>query len=394
MPPSRSGNMTRRGSADTLRPSSVLVIGDGPAACSAAIGLRGAGVEVRLTRPVTRGTPRMGDSLSPHGRLLIRRLGLDDTFVADEHLPCHANRSDWGSIGTRHVDFIGHCLGVAHHVDRERFDAGLRERVRAMDARFDVDARGLSVQRDGDRWHCTCAEAAFHCDFVIDASGRASWFARRQGARRLREDRQVALLASGVAARWPGDTMSAVESTRDGWWYSAPAPRGRWTAAFFTDPDLLDREWRGDRGWQGLLDASRFTRERLDAHGVTLLRHDVIVAADSARLDRMAGDGWLAVGDAAMSFDPLSSHGLTVALQSGVDAARTVIAHRAGDTRALAQYAGRLDAAFQEYSRQRLALYRAESRFADQLYWQRRHRLGQNGGRWSHEREGESRTNE
>lgn len=374
-----------------MRAPSVLVIGDGPAASSSAIGLRGAGAEVRLTRPVPTASPRLGDSLSPHGRLLVRRLGLDDAFVADEHLPCHANRSDWGPAGTRHVDFIGHCLGVAHHVDRERFDARLRERALAMGARFDVETRGLSVHRDGERWHCVHSGGTFDCDFVVDASGRASWFARRQGARRIREDRQVALLASGEPACWPGDTMSAVESTPGGWWYSAPAPRRRWTLAFFTDPDLLDREWRGASGWQSLLDTSRSTRERLDAHGVALQRHEVIVAAESARLDRMAGAGWLAAGDAAMSLDPLSSHGLTVALQSGIDAANAVLARGSDDEAALTKYAHKLEAAFAVYSRQRLALYRSESRFADQTYWQRRHRVGQNGDQWTHEREGESR---
>ncbi len=95
-----------------------------------------------------------------------------------------------------------------------------------------------------------------------------------------------------------------------------------------------------------------------------------------------------------MSFDPLSSHGLTVALQSGIDAARTVLAHGSGDGGALTQYARRLEAAFTGYSRQRLALYRAESRYSDKLYWRRRHRVDDNGDGWSHRREGESRRSE
>jgi|KBSSwiStaDraftv2_1062776.scaffolds.fasta_scaffold479824_2 hypothetical protein len=45
-----------------------------------------------------------------------------------------------------------------------------------------------------------------------------------------------------------------------------------------------------------------------------------VVTAHSSRLDRVSGDGWLAVDDAAMAFDPLSSQGLTHALASGIRA--------------------------------------------------------------------------
>jgi flavin-dependent dehydrogenase len=39
--------------------------------------------------------------------------------------------------------------------------------------------------------------------------------------------------------------------------------------------------------------------------------------AGGARLEPLHGNGWLACGDAALSFDPLSSQGLLTALYSG-----------------------------------------------------------------------------
>jgi flavin-dependent dehydrogenase len=39
--------------------------------------------------------------------------------------------------------------------------------------------------------------------------------------------------------------------------------------------------------------------------------------AGGARLEPFHGDGWLACGDAALSFDPLSSQGLLTAIYSG-----------------------------------------------------------------------------
>lgn len=46
--------------------------------------------------------------------------------------------------------------------------------------------------------------------------------------------------------------------------------------------------------------------------------------ASGAWLDPVCGEGWIACGDAALAFDPLSSQGLLGALASGVAAARAI----------------------------------------------------------------------
>jgi FADH2 O2-dependent halogenase len=52
-------------------------------------------------------------------------------------------------------------------------------------------------------------------------------------------------------------------------------------------------------------------------------------------LDRFAGDGWVAVGDAARFIDPVFSSGLSVALESARRASEAIInALAAGDVRA------------------------------------------------------------
>lgn len=48
-------------------------------------------------------------------------------------------------------------------------------------------------------------------------------------------------------------------------------------------------------------------------HGISLR----VLPAESSRLDVIAGDGWLALGDAAAAYDPLSSYGIASAMGSG-----------------------------------------------------------------------------
>lgn len=79
-----------------------------------------------------------------------------------------------------------------------------------------------------------------------------------------------------------------------------------------------------------------------------------------------------AVGDAAVCYDPLSAHGLTLALASGRDAAAAVAAHLAGDCDALPAYADRLHQAYLHYAGMRSEYYTNQMRWPEAPFWSRR----------------------
>ena len=90
-------------------------------------------------------------------------------------------------------------------------------------------------------------------------------------------------------------------------------------AVYMTDADLLRRQcgaWPAF--WQARLQQTIHTQSRLRAFDLQAALR--VVAANSSRLNYVSGRGWLAVGDAAMAFDPLSSQGLVQALASGIRA--------------------------------------------------------------------------
>lgn len=359
----------------------VAVLGAGPAGCSAAIMLASAGHRVGLLapasppRPLARcGAVRIGDSLAPEAAPVLRRLGVWTAFKADGHLPCHSNRSVWGSDRPHQLDFIHHPQGHGYHIDRECFDRRLLERAVELGAALVPLTAPLAVVRAGERWQLMAGAVNIDAARVVDASGRAAWFARRQGAQRCDHGPQVALVAwlQGHGGR-ADDGASLIEAVADGWWYSAPLPGGRWSTAFFTDADLHDhRALRTEHGWRAALAAAPLTSERLAVDSPRWRGRPSFVPADSGRLDHPCGAGWVAVGDAAISYDPLSAHGLTVALASGVDAGDALHRELAGDLAATDGYARRLRGAFEAYAAMRLRLYCSETRFTDQPYWARR----------------------
>src|SRR5204863_2365260 len=77
--------------------------------------------------------------------------------------------------------------------------------------------------------------------------------------------------------------------------------------------------------------------------------------AESAALDQAHGTGWLAVGDAACSFDPLSSLGIRHALESGTWAASAVDEALHGKLNSLHLYGSKINGRIREFEGLKLA---------------------------------------
>jgi flavin-dependent dehydrogenase len=164
-----------------------------------------------------------------------------------------------------------------------------------------------------------------------------------------------------------------IESAPDGWWYTALLPSGERVAAWLTDADLAERaELLSPAGFAARLRASPHLGALLARHGYALHGRPRGAGAGSARLDRFAGDGWLAVGDAALSFDPLSSQGMLNALYTGLRGGQALAAALSGDRTGIAVYAHRMEAVYGTYLRNRLAFYATETRWAGHPFWRRR----------------------
>ncbi len=362
----------------------ILIIGGGPAGTTTAIFLSQLGYSVVLLTRRSRVKHKIGESLSPFANAILKQLGVWDTFVADGHLPCYGNKSSWGKPQLDYYDFINHPLGHAWHIDRCLFEQRLMERAIEMGAELINSSLIGNVDKAKGKWQVQIdrGTTTIKAKFVVDASGRNHYWARCQGIKRLHDDRQIALVTFLTAKHLPlEDTSSLVEAVPDGWWYSARLPDGSLVTAFMTDIDLHQRqEILQEIGWNKLLDKTYYTAKRVRDQRKLALRdrysfldeQPLLVAANSSRLQSFCGEDWLAVGDAAMSYDPLSSHGLTMAMVSGRDAAQAISGQLNDDRQALDTYAHQMDLAYSNYAAMRSQFYRRETRWSDFPYWLRR----------------------
>jgi len=166
------------------------------------------------------------------------------------------------------------------------------------------------------------------------------------------------------------DSRTLIESGPDGWWYTALLPSQQRVVAYLTDADLAPQELRSKQGFLAQLSRTKHISACLRAYDDAV--EDVkTVQANSARLDSFVGEGWTAVGDAAVAFDPLSSQGILTALFTGLKAAEALC--QSSTPNAFTGYSYRLTTIYNAYLQNRSAFYAQEQRWATHPFWRRRH---------------------
>ncbi|WCM86295.1 FAD-dependent monooxygenase [Acidovorax sp. NCPPB 3576] len=386
----------------TLQPPQafdVAIAGGGPAGASCAIPLARAGLRVLLADGGSERAFRIGEGLPPPVRSLLGELGVLDRVLEDGHRPSYGTLAYWGGLAGHANDTLRQLHGNGLQLDRVRFDTALR--AAASEAGCEValathlqcddaeEAKASTNPSAGNGTDAAAPPSAPHrlqlrragaplvqvtARWLIDASGRMATQACRLGARRRHYDRLLAFYQRLRSdSRTDQDGRTWVEAVEDGWWYSVLLPSGERVVAFLGDADQLDRRalLEHDGLWQHLQHTAHLGALCAE-HGYR--PHGAVQGADacSAELDRAAGERWLAVGDAALAFDPLSSKGIGNALYTGLRAAQALLAHEAGDLRAPERYADHLRDIHRVYRKQLQGFYAMETRWPDAPFWARR----------------------
>ncbi|KXF74749.1 FAD-binding monooxygenase [Paramesorhizobium deserti] len=380
----------------------VVIVGSGPAGSATAITLAKYGRRVLLVERRESSSFKLGESLPPASIGLIKHF-LGDPEGPEQQLPglfsTAGNVSLWASEQADIADFFFTPSGHGLCIDRLAFDEALRANAVRAGATLlkGIGLRSCARIADGSyNWQFTfISDAGIRQDrarYLVDCSGRQAVVARMLGVPITPDDDQLFAYAQWFSCTGDDDDRyTRIEAAPAGWWYSNRLPgadggeTGR-LVVFHSDRDLPTARLAASRqGFDQLLNGSTHIAPLLKAGGYHPCRTIRGAPANSQRLRDFGGDAWIAVGDAAQAYDPLSSQGIDKALRTASHAGHMIhyaLTDRPQSAAGLGmgniyihQYVEQQRQLWQTYLSRRDFYYGIQPRWSDQPFWQRRRQL-------------------
>ena len=323
----------------------VIVIGGGPGGSTAATLIAETGHRVLLLEREKSPQFKIGESLMPATYWTFERLGVIEKLKAS-HFPEKYSVQFYSSSGKASAPFYffrndPHESSITWQVLRSEFDQMLLENAQEKGAQVQ---RGVSVHEvlfDGERAVGVRARLAdrrieeFSAKVVVDSTGQSALISRKLKINAVEPTLKKASIFThfegGIRDEGidEGATLILHTESKDSWFWSIPLPYDRVSVGVVGDLDYLLQNRRQSDGT--LSHQAIFDEELLKCPALHPRLADakqlfpVKVTKDfSYCANRIAGDGWVLVGDAFGFLDPVYSSGLFLALKSGEMAADTI----------------------------------------------------------------------
>ena len=327
----------------SAEPHDVVVIGGGPAGSVCAARLASKGRRVLLLERDKHPRFHLGESLLPNSMGVLAEIGILDEVRArfmvkrgarfvDGLDPSCANRYAFAEAFHATWDH-------AFQVPRDEFDALLFRRAGESGAELPEGWEATRILREGERAVGVEARAPdgstreIQARFVVDASGRNALIARASaGVERIAHLDRTALFTQ-VRGAWrdegerEGDIQIVVFGTSPddrGWFWFIPFADGRTSVGC-----VVSSAWM--RARRGMPPEALFAEAVRGAPTAAVLLGGAeplfpprATADFSFRVDRLRGNGWVALGDAGGFIDPLFSTGAHMAMHGGLHAADAI----------------------------------------------------------------------
>ena len=352
----------------------VIIVGAGPAGIATALTLTARGISNCIVEARLEPTRKLGEAIPPNAKPLLKKLGILHLVDGPEHIAYYGNKSCWGTNKLEQSEFIQGIHGHGYLLDRLQFEKQLRKHAVDKGCILIVGFKlkktfrtkqGIEVLIDNG----TTTES-LAAKYIVDATGRKASVSHQLGMTKHSLDSQFAVVCKAVLPT-PMEHQIMVEATKNGWWYMAPQNETELTLMFFTLKELLPHKSEMESLIRKELGTSLHLSKIMSSASLDFDKLKVMPAGTS-RLDVSYGDHWIAVGDAAFSFDPISSYGITSALASGYYAGHALSSKLTNEDDAMLAYGYVVENAFQAYMEKLWSHYQQETRWEGSTYWENR----------------------
>lgn len=385
----------------------VVILGGGPAGLAAAIAIRTANINshtntntsVLVVERQAPGQERLGENCPPEIVLLLKQLGVAKEFFQDSHETCPGYASVWGRPTPGYNDFIVNPLGPSWRLNRTAFDQMLANKAESTGAQIAWSTRFIgseprsnsSTTNSSNNNAANEHEKAAHtlllkhgsqthpqvvtAGFVIDATGSKARFARTLNIHKTIDDQLFATVRFAKLAEGSQGTSSKqiqLEATQDGWCYQTLLPEEKVVSMFVSEREIIPQLREGcHQGFEQALSSTTFIGPRADKLKMTDATYHSC-AIYSGVLPTVEGHNWMAIGDAAMSFDPISAQGIYKGLSHGLMAGTKVNSWLENGDETTSRFSELIQAQYKVYQKNRSHMYGLEQRWKDSDFWRKR----------------------
>lgn len=352
----------------------VIIVGGGPAGIATSITLSSIGVSNCIIEATTEPTRKCGEAIPPNVKPILKQLGILQLVAHPRHIAYYGNKVCWGSEDLKQKEFIQGIHGHGYLLDRLYFEKQLRKRVKSNGTAFYEGYKLNTVSRSSSAVEVAISspqkEIVIDGSYIVDATGRKASVCRKLGVFKTDADLQFAITFSMKTTSVARQEIM-VETTKNGWWYIAPDGKDRYTLMFFTNKERIPKKEKLEMFLKKELLCLKHVSKTINPISCNYEKIKIIPAGTSC-LDIPYGDRWIAVGDAAYTYDPVSSYGITSALASGFYAGKALGSHFLGKEDAMSVYRYVLENAFQSYMERLITHYSTETKWKESIYWKNR----------------------
>jgi flavin-dependent dehydrogenase len=319
----------------------VVVIGGGPAGSTVSTLIADRGVRVGLFERERFPRFHIGESLIPETYWVLKRIGMLEKMQRSHFVKKYSvqfvNASGKLSAPFYFYDNKPHECSQTWQVVRSEFDQMMLENAREHGVDAHEGVHVLDVLFDGDRAvgvtikDADGARREIRAKVVVDASGQAALL---QNTFKLRLWDPI-LNKGAIWTYWQGAyrdtgrdegaTMVLQTDNRSGWFWYIPQHDDVVSVGIVAPFDYLfkGRGVNHEKTYHEEVERCPAVKQRISR--ATRVTGYFVTRDYSYRSTRVAGDGWVLVGDAFGFLDPLYSSGVLLALKSGELAADAIV---------------------------------------------------------------------
>jgi len=323
--------------------------------------------------------PRIGESLPGAASVLLKRLGVWDSFCSGNHRTRGSSVSLWDESFPVWRDALRDPAGAGWIINRTAFEKMLCDEAIKTGATIIDNCRQYSFSKNDGGWsvHDKQSDQTHRSPILIDATGRSASIARRLGVEYTAQDSLLCMYSFLSPQLNDPDASLRIAADEHGWWYTVQIPGKKRVLAYHLDIGNSVREL--------LKEPAHFFKQAI----ATPLINEVLgnwrmddiyfkpAGTSVINVDTLAqtGKGFLPIGDAVIAFDPISSQGLFNALATAESASTAIMDGFPDNPESFHQYCTEIKQVSERYLSHLQQTYAGPVRFANSDFWKIRRKL-------------------